>query len=124
MREAKMSSTILVVEDEMLVRMHGTDILEEAGFSVIEAANADEALAILTGQDAVHLLFSDVDMPGSMDGLALARQVHQRWPNIRLLLTSGHHRLNEDQLPDNGKFLGKPWTHDVLLSRIRELLRI
>lgn len=114
---------ILVVEDEALVRMHGMDILEDAGFEVLEAADADEALAILAALDKVDLLFSDVDMPGSMDGLDLARAVHQRWPSMRVLLTSGHHRLGEGQLPVESKFVPKPWAQDVLVQHIRELLR-
>ena len=115
-------STVLVVEDEILVRMHSADMLEEAGFVVLEAADADEALVILNGLEHVHLLFSDIDMPGSMDGLDLAKIVHDRWPHIRLLLTSGHHRLTLDHLPADGQFVRKPWTQDALLGRIRQLL--
>lgn len=118
----KKRTTVLVVEDETLVRMHGMNVLADAGFEVLEACNADEALAILGLHDEVRLLFSDVDMPGSMDGLELARQVHERWPNIRLLLTSGHHDLQETMLPDDGKFVAKPWTYDGLIGKIRAAL--
>lgn len=112
-------STVLVVEDDTLVRMHGTDILEDAGYDVLEAANADEALEILNGRREVHLLFSDVDMPGSMNGLDLARLVHERWPHIHLLLTSGHHPVQLAELPERGKFVRKPWSSEVLVERIR-----
>lgn len=112
-------STVLVVEDDTLVRMHGTDILEEAGYEVLEASNADEALAILTQQVDVHLLFSDVDMPGTMDGIELAQLVYERWPHIHLLLTSGHHRLQDSHVPGDGQFVRKPWTSDALVERIR-----
>jgi len=114
-------TTVLVVEDEVLVRMHGMDLLEDAGFTVLEAGNADEALAILSQHDEVQVLFSDVDMPG-MDGLELARQVHMRWPNIRLLLTSGQHLINESTMPDHDRFVSKPWTQDMLVQKIRDML--
>lgn len=91
MPQDEVKTRILVVEDETLIRMVGAEILEDAGFDVLEAADADEALRILQAHDDVLLLFSDVDMPGSMDGLDLARVVHERWPDIRLLLTSGRH---------------------------------
>lgn len=120
---AEPTSTILVVEDETLVRMYGADLLEDAGFDVLEAADADEALAILNNHDAVHVLFSDVDMPGSMDGLELAHLVQQRWPHIRLLLTSGNHQLSRDGLPPKGQFVRKPWTQEILVERIREVLK-
>jgi len=115
-------TTVLVVEDETIVRMHGMDILEDAGFEVLEAGNADEAMTILGKHDDVRLLFSDVDMPGSMNGLKLAQLVHERWPTIRLLLTSGHHQLLEATLPDSGKFVSKPWTQEVLIKKIRDVL--
>lgn len=123
MRNSETKTTILVVEDEMMVRMQSTDILEEAGFQVVEAESADRALEILDQQSQIHVLFSDVDMPGSMDGLELARQVHRRWPNIRLLLTSGHHNLTSSNLPDAGKFVPKPWNQDDLIAKIRDVLR-
>ena len=114
--------TVLLVEDETLVRMLGADVLEEAGFVVLEADGADEALVILDARDGVDLLFSDVDMPGSMDGLELARLVHQRWPAMRIVLTSGHHRLNESSLPDGGRFLRKPWTQTSMIEKVRSTL--
>lgn len=122
MKDTDPISTVLIVEDEILVRMYGADLLTEAGFEVIEAGNADEALAILSGLDHVHLLFSDIDMPGSMDGLDLAKIVHERWPHVRLLLTSGHHRLDVAHLPSEGEFVRKPWAQEALIDRIRQLL--
>jgi len=114
--------SVLVVEDDALVRMHGMDILEDAGFNVLEASNADDALVILTGGAEVHLLLSDVDMPGSIDGVGLARVVHERWPEVHLLLTSGHHRLADADLPPAGRFIRKPWTADGLLGQVRALV--
>jgi CheY-like chemotaxis protein len=118
--EARIS--VLLVEDEALVRMLGVDMLEDAGFVVFEAIGADEAMVILAEQDGIDLLFSDVDMPGSMDGLELARLVHQRWPDMRILLTSGHHRLAEAALPDGGRFLRKPWTQAGMIEKVQSTL--
>lgn len=84
---------VLLVEDEPLVRMTAANELEEAGFLVLEAANADVALQVLeVRSDQVHVLFTDVHMPGSMDGIALAELVHARWPYVRLLISSGYAR--------------------------------
>jgi len=120
--ERQAMPTILVVEDDALVRMHGTIVLEDAGFTVLEAADADEALLIMGGLIDVDLLFSDIDMPGSMNGLDLACLVHERWPRVHLVLTSGHHRLAQGRLPAEGKFLPKPWAQDVLVRQVRALL--
>ena len=116
-------TTVLVVEDETLVRMYSVGILEDAGFAVLEAESADEALTLLDQHGEVRLLFSDVDMPGSMDGLALARLVHQRWPHIRLLLTSGHHHLQSAVIPDDGQFVRKPWSDKILIDKIANVLK-
>lgn len=114
--------TVLIVEDEALVRMHGADILQDAGFSVIEATNADEALDLLQHHSEVCLLFSDIDMPGSMDGLALAQIVHAKWPQIRLLLTSGRHTIPDTDIPDDGQFVSKPWD-GMLIAKIQAALK-
>src|SRR5918994_5122827 len=89
---------VLVVEDEPLVRMTAVDELEEVGFQVLEAANADVAMTVLEARsDEVQVLFTDVNMPGSMDGLALAERVHRRWSHIRLLISSGYARPYPDE---------------------------
>jgi two-component system, response regulator PdtaR len=114
---------VFVVEDEPLVRMTAADELEEAGFHVLEAANADVALAVLEARsDEVQVLFTDVDMPGSMDGMALAEQVHQRWPHIRLLISSGYARPHPDEIPDHGHFVPKPYCGDTLVQHIAEMM--
>jgi len=113
---------ILVVEDETLVRMMGVDIVEDAGYRAIEAASAEEAIAILERAPDVRLMFSDVDLHGGMNGVALAELVHSRWPNIRLLLTSGHHDLASRDLPDDGRFVPKPYTSEVVVGQIDDLL--
>jgi two-component system, response regulator PdtaR len=81
--------TILVVEDDELLRLYAAGLLEEHGYGVVEAENADAALKLLETRDDVRLLFTDIQMPGSCDGMELARQVHARWPNILLVITSG-----------------------------------
>src|SRR6188472_2143372 len=88
------TTNILVVEDEMVLRMRAVDIVEDAGFTAIEAVNADQALSILEGRSDIALLFSDIQMPGSMDGLKLAFAVHARWPAIKIILVSGQIRLS------------------------------
>jgi CheY-like chemotaxis protein len=114
---------VLLVEDEPLVRMTAADELEEAGFQVLEAANADVALKVLEARSAeVHVLFTDVNMPGSMDGLALAEQVHRRWPHVLLLISSGYARLHPDEIPDHGRFMPKPYRASTLVRHVHELV--
>jgi len=114
--------TVLVVEDDVLMRMHGIDILEDAGFHVLEATNADDALVILNEGTQVHMLFSDIEMPGSMDGIGLAQAVHERWPLIHVLLTSSHHRLHNVSVPGTGQFVRKPWTSQALVGQVQEMI--
>jgi two-component system, response regulator PdtaR len=114
---------VLLVEDELLVRMTAADELEEAGFQVLEAANADAALTILEARsDEVRVLFTDVHMPGSMDGMELAEQVHARWPHVLLLISSGYARPHPDEIPDHGRFIPKPYRAATLVGQIYELL--
>ena len=82
-------ANVLVVEDEMVLRMRAVDIVEDAGFTAVAAVNADEAISILEGRSDISLLFTDIQMPGSMDGLKLAHAVHDRWPTIKIILVSG-----------------------------------
>lgn len=107
---------VLLVEDEPLVRWTAHDGLEAAGYQVIEAENAGQALTILEARRDVGVLFTDVNMPGPMDGLSLAELVHAKWPDIRLVVTSG--RGLERPLPDDGAFLTKPYSYDDLARTI------
>src|ERR1051325_3072482 len=100
---------VLVVEDELFVRLDTADIIKKAGFDVIEACNADEAIEILETRDDIRIVVTDVAMPGSMDGVRLAATIRDRWPPIELILTSGKVRLPAQWLPDRGKFLAKPY---------------
>ena len=109
---------ILVVEDECFVRMVAVDMLEDAGLPVAEASDADAALQLLEGTaQAFDTLFTDIDMPGSMDGLKLAAFVRGRWPPMRIVIASGKHRPYPKDLPLNAVFLPKPYlTSDILLA--------
>jgi two-component system, response regulator PdtaR len=116
---------VLLVEDELLVRMTAADELEEAGFHVLEAANADVAMAVLEARsDEVQVLFTDVHMPGSMDGMELAEQVHARWPHVRLLISSGYARPQPDEIPDAGRFVPKPYRAATIIRQIHELVHL
>ena len=124
MKPAKNSlETILVVEDDPIVLESVRIILEEAGFAVIEAVNAPAALKLLERHDDVRALFTDVDMPGGMNGLELARIVQTRWPHIALIVTSGVCRPSPDQLPEDGVFVGKPYSPQGPVRVIRELIQ-
>ncbi len=114
--------TILVVEDELLVRFVSSDALSEAGYEVIEAKDADEALRLMEEAGTVHLVFTDIRMPGSMNGVELARMVHERWPHVRLLLTSGDTWPPKDHIPDDGRFIAKPYRIETLRKEVRDLL--
>jgi DNA-binding NtrC family response regulator len=115
--------TILVVEDDALLRMYAAGLLEENGFGAVEAENADAALKLLENRDDVRLLFTDIQMPGSCDGMDLARQVHARWPSVLLIITSGHIKPAQAEIPDDGRFVGKPYRANELLGEVNDLMR-
>ena len=110
---------VLIVEDEPLVRLCAVETVEGAGFEVIEAANADEAIRILESRSDIRVVFTDLHMPGSMDGLKLAHAVRNRWPPIKIIVTSGRDRVAEQDLPAGGRFFAKPYD----LSAIKDVLR-
>lgn len=110
--------TILVVEDETLIRLIAADALEESGFKVLEACNAAEALTLLDEHGEVAVLFTDINMPGEMDGLALARHVARERPEIKVIITSGKQWLDSSSLPDEGMFLPKPYRPSQLTAAV------
>lgn len=114
----KAHNTILVVEDEVLIRIIAPDTLEHSGFKVLEAGNSAEALKILEENDEVAVLFTDINMPGAMDGLALARHVARNRPEIRVIVTSGRQWLDASSLPDDGIFLPKPYGASQLAAAV------
>jgi two-component system, response regulator PdtaR len=112
---------ILIVEDEFLIREDAAETIEKAGFAVIQAGNADEAIAILEARSNIHVIFTDIQMPGSMDGLKLARFVRDRWPPIKILATSGFVKVGPDDLPAGGEFLTKPYRGPEMVAKLRKL---
>jgi two-component system, response regulator PdtaR len=115
-------TTVLIVEDDTLLRMDAMQMIEEAGFDVVEAATADQAIAILESRLDIHVVFTDVDMPGSMNGIKLAQAVRGRWPPIKIIATSGHFSLGSSDLPAGGKFIPKPYSFRIVEQTIRELV--
>lgn len=100
---------ILIVEDEPLVRMVAVDLVEEAGFEAIEASDADEAILFLENIPDIRILMTDIDMPGSMDGLKLAAAVRDRWPPIKIVVVSGKQRPHASDMPEHSLFFAKPY---------------
>ena len=113
---------VLVVDDEAVLRFLASDVLEESGFQVLEAEDAKTALKVLADHPGVRVLFTDINMPGALDGLDLAREVHARWPDIKLVVTSGRARLSDQEIPDSGRFISKPYSLDALVEEIREVV--
>src|SRR6266850_5642701 len=115
-------AVVLVVEDEMLLRMRAVDIVEDAGFTSVEAVDADEAVAILESRSDIALLFTDIQMPGSMDGLGLAHAVHARWPPIKIILVSGQLKLADIDIPANSRFFGKPLVSGEMIAELQNMI--
>ena len=113
---------VLVVEDEFLLRMDAVDMIRAAGFEVVEASNADQAIEILENRLDITVVFTDIQMPGSMDGLKLAQAVRGRWPPIKIVATSGHLHVQETDLPTGGRFLPKPYSPGQITGMLRELI--
>jgi len=112
---------VLIVEDEFLLRIDAVDMIKAAGFEVVEAANANEAIEILQSRRDITVVFTDIQMPGSMDGLKLARAVRGRWPPIKIVATSGQIHVSETDLPEGGRFLPKPYSPVEVTGLLREL---
>ena len=112
---------VLIVEDELLLRMDAAEVIKSGGFEVVEAANADDAIEILEARPDITVVFTDIQMPGSMDGLKLARAVRGRWPPIKIVATSGLVDVGEKDLPEGGRFLPKPYHAKQLAAVLREL---
>jgi CheY-like chemotaxis protein len=112
---------ILVVEDDALIRLATRDRIEDAGFTVYDAYNADEAIELLEAHPHISLVFTDVDMPGSMDGVKLAHFVRERWPPVKIIVTSGFKHVTLEQLPSGSLFLSKPYMPEQLTRHIQSL---
>lgn len=118
----KLRPVVLVVEDDPLLRMLAVEIVQEAGFTAIEAQDADEAVVLLESRTDITLLFTDINMPGSMDGLKLAHAVRDRWPPIKILVVSGKQPFQSSDLPSNSCFVGKPYQASALVEELRSII--
>lgn len=112
---------VLIVEDELLLRMDAVDMVGAAGFEAIEAGTADEAIEILEARPDISVVFTDIQIPGSMDGLKLARAIRGRWPPIKIVATSGRLNVRETDLPEGGRFVPKPYSPGEITCVLREL---
>jgi two-component system, response regulator PdtaR len=112
---------ILTVEDEVLIAEHLGNILQEAGFEVVAAANADEAIAILEQRSDIHIVITDINMPGSMDGLKLAAAVKHRWPPIRIIVATGRAPPRLEELPRGSQLLAKPYAREKVLAAVQHI---
>jgi CheY-like chemotaxis protein len=115
-------TVVLVVEDEMLLRIRAVDMVEDAGFASVEAVDADEAVAILESRSDIALLFTDIQMPGSIDGLKLAHAVHERWPPIKIILVSGQLQRENIDIPADSRFFGKPLEDKEIIAEMRNMI--
>jgi len=112
------SFAVLVVEDDALLRAEAVDLCIEAGFSTYEARNADQAIRILERHSDIRVLFTDIEMEGSMDGLRLAHAVRERWLPVSIMVTSGRRNVKSDDLPEDGLFFSKPYSPDDIVNAL------
>ncbi len=113
---------VLIVEDEPITRMVAADAISDTGLQIREAGDAKEALQVLDNHSDVGILFTDIDMPGPIDGLGLAEQVHEDRPDVELIVTSGATTVEDSDLPDNGTFLPKPYRTTRLVEVVKQKL--
>jgi CheY-like chemotaxis protein len=116
-------SIVLIVEDDELLRMLTVNEVEAAGFTALEASDADEAVALLESRSDVALLVTDINMPGSIDGLKLAHAVRKRWPPIKIIIVSARVRPQPSELPPDSRFLEKPYEPADMIAALRALAR-
>jgi two-component system, response regulator PdtaR len=117
---SKSPPVVLIVEDDPLLRMVAVELVEEAGFVALEAGSGDEAVSLLETRPDISLLFTDIDMPGSMDGLKLAHQC-DRWPPVKILIVSGKVQVHSSELPSNRCFVGKPYQTVAMVAELHSL---
>jgi CheY-like chemotaxis protein len=118
-RQACSRPVVLIVEDEILLRWTAAAVIEEAGFDALEAESAVEAISILESRGDIWVVFTDVQIPGPIDGLQLTHLISTRWPPIKIIATSGRLRLREDDLPMGGRYLHKPYDGSDLIGILR-----
>lgn len=115
-------SVVLIVEDSSVIRMGAVDLVVSAGYEALEASDADEAIRILESRDDVDLVFTDVQMPGTMDGIRLSHYIRERWPPLKLLVASGKAILDESNLPSGSRFFSKPYDDHAITDALALLL--
>jgi len=115
-------AVVLIVEDEMMLRMSAVDMVEDAGYTPLEAQDAAEAVAILESRSDVALICTDIQMPGQMDGVGLAHAVHARWPVIKIIVVSGQLKLQDLDLPPRSRSLGKPLNAGEVIAEMRDMI--
>jgi CheY-like chemotaxis protein len=119
---SRIPAVILIVEDEMMLRMRAVDMVEDAGYTPVEAVDADGAVAILESRSDIALMVTDIQMPGSMDGLGLAHAVHARWPSIKIIVVSGRLMQPNIDLPADSRFFGKPLESGEMIAQMRSMI--
>ena len=112
---------VLVVEDDPLLRMMAADLVEQAGFDALEAADADEAVLILENRTDIRIVFTDIDMPGSMNGMLLAAAIRDRWPPIDIIITSGHFNPKGLTMPERSVFFSKPYDSAKVTATLQRM---
>ena len=115
-------AVVLVVEDSPLIRMGAVDLVLSAGYEALEAGDADEAIRILESRDDIDLVFTDVQMPGTMDGIKLSHYIRHRWPPVKLIVASGAAILEESSLPEGSRFFAKPYDDHAITDAMARLL--
>jgi CheY-like chemotaxis protein len=115
---------VLVVEDEPILRMMAADMVEEAGFEAVEAADAGQAIGILEKRTDIRIVFTDIDMPRGLDGIRLAALIRDRWPPIEIILTSGSKPPAQNEIPERGMFFAKPFRPELVVAEMHRLARL
>ncbi len=115
------NKTVLIAEDEVLVRLQLADTLTDAGYTVYEASGADEAIAMMEKHPEIEVLITDIDMPGSMDGLKLSHFVRHKYPPVRIIVASSHVKIDACDLPERGVYLGKPYDTPKIQRLLAEM---
>ncbi len=113
--------TILVVEDDALVRMAAVELVGDLGFALFEVASADAALAMLERHDEITIVFTDIHMAGTMDGLELAALTHQRWPAMGFIIVSGEHDMKATEMPEGARFFAKPYSYEMVQTALQRM---
>lgn len=115
-------AVILVVEDSPLIRMGAMDLVRTAGYEALEAGDAAEAIRILESRDDIDLVFTDIQMPGTMDGIKLTHFIRKRWPPVKLMVASGNTIIDESSLPEGSRFVPKPYNDHTIADEMARLL--